>query len=130
MSDTDPVVADASAILALLKEERFGDFDPRRLFGATISAVNLSEVLEKLHSGGLPEDEADEAVAELNLSIVNFDRPQARVAAYLRARTRRAGLSLGDRACLALGLRSGSPVVTADRAWASLNVGVEVILTR
>jgi len=123
-------IADASAILALLKQEPFGKLDPQRLFGAMISAVNLSEVLERLCSGGLTESEAEEAVAELSLRVADFDEPQARLAAYLRPRTRRAGLSLGDRACLALGLHLGSPVITADRAWASLDTGVEVVLIR
>jgi PIN domain nuclease of toxin-antitoxin system len=123
-------IADASAILALLKQEPLGTLDPRRLFRATISAVNLSEVLERLCSGGLSESEADAAVAELSLRVADFDEPQARLAAYLRPRTRRAGLSLGDRACLALGLHLGRPVITADRAWASLDLGVEVVLIR
>jgi PIN domain nuclease of toxin-antitoxin system len=123
-------IADASAILALLKQEPFGKLDPRRLFRAPISAVNLSEVLERLCSGGLSESEADEAVAALSLRVADFDEAQARLAAYLRPRTRRAGLSLGDRACLALGLRLGRPVITADRAWASLDVGVEIVLIR
>jgi PIN domain nuclease of toxin-antitoxin system len=123
-------IADASAILALLKQEPLGKLDPRRLFRATISAVNLSEVLERLCSGGLSEAEADAAVAELSLRVADFDEPQARLAAYLRPRTRRAGLSLGDRACLALGLQLGRPVITADRAWASLDVGVEVVSIR
>jgi PIN domain nuclease of toxin-antitoxin system len=123
-------IADASAILALLKQEPLGALDPRRLFRATISAVNLSEVLERLCSGGLSESEADAAVAELSLRVADFDEPQARLAAYLRPRTRRAGLSLGDRACLALGLHLGRPVITADRAWASLDLGVEVVLIR
>ncbi len=65
MNDGVPI-ADASAILALLKQEPFGKLDPRRLFRATISAVNLSEVLERLCFGGLSEAEADEAVAALN----------------------------------------------------------------
>lgn len=124
------IIADASAILALLKQEPFGEFDPGHLFLSTISAVNLSEVLEKLCSGGLSELAAEHAVAALALRVVDFDEPQARLAAYLRARTHRAGLSLGDRACLALGLRFARPVVTADRAWASLQIGVEVILIR
>jgi PIN domain nuclease of toxin-antitoxin system len=123
-------VADASAILALLKQEPFGKLDPRRLFRAAISAVNLSEVLEKLCSGGLSESEAEEAVAALDLQVADFDESQARLTAYLRPLTRRAGLSLGDRACLALGLRLGRPVVTADRAWARLDAGVEVVLIR
>jgi PIN domain nuclease of toxin-antitoxin system len=123
-------IADASAVLALMKQEPFSRLDPRRLFRATISAVNLSEVLEKLCSGGLSETEAEEAVSKLNLQIVAFDEAQARLAAHLRPRTRRAGLSLGDRACLALGLQLGCPVITADRVWARLDVGVEVLLIR
>ena len=124
------IIADASAVLALLKQEPFGRFDARRLFRAIISAVNLSEVLERLCSGGLSELEADEAVATLNLRVEVFDESQARLAAYLRPQTRRAGLSLGDRACLALGISLGQPVVTADRAWATIDIGVEVILIR
>ena len=122
------IIADASAILALLKQEPLGEFQPRRLFRATISAVNLSEVLERLCCGGLSQPEAEEAVASLNLRVAEFDEPQARLAAYLRPQTRRAGLSLGDRACLALGLRLGFPVITADRAWARVDVGVEIVL--
>ena len=128
--DNGVTIADASAILALLKQEPLGDLDPRRLFRATISAVNLSEVLERLCSGGLSETAADAAVAELSLRVADFDEPQARLAAYLRPQTRRPGLSLGDRACLALGLQLDRPVITADRAWASLDVGVEVVAIR
>ena len=123
-------IADSSAILALLKQEPFDKLDPRRLFRATISAVNLSEVLERLCAGGLSESEADEAVAALNLRVADFDEAQARLAAHLRPRTRRAGLSLGDRACLALGLHLGRPVITADRVWTSLDIGVEVVVIR
>ncbi len=130
MSDDGPIVADASAILALLKQESFAGFDAQRLFRATISAVNLSEVLERLYSGGLDEARTDEAVAELNLRIVDFDAAQAKLAAQLRTATRRAGLSPGDRACLALGLQLGQPVVTAERIWTGLDLGVEIILIR
>ena len=129
MSDA-AIVADASAILALLKRERFDGFDPTRLFRATISAVNLSEVLEQLCSGGLDQPTADEAVAKLNLRIVDFDERQARLTAHLRPLTRAAGLSLGDRACLALARGLGCSVVTADRAWAALDLGVEIVLVR
>ena len=127
MNDGVPI-ADSSAILALLKQEPFDKLDARRLFRATISAVNLSEVLERLCAGGLSESEADEAVAALNLRVADFDEAQARLAAHLRPRTRRAGLSLGDRACLALGLHLGRPVITADRVWTSLDIGVEVVV--
>lgn len=126
----DAIVADASAILALLKQEPFRGFDPDRLFGAKISAVNLSEVIEKLCSGGLSEAEADEAIAELSLAVIVFDESQARLAAHLRHDTRRAGLSLGDRACLALGKRLGCPVATADHAWTTLDLGIDVLPIR
>jgi ribonuclease VapC len=126
----DDIVADASAIIALLVGGPITRLDPTRLAGASISAVNLSEVLARLQEFGTPESEAFTAVARLELRIVPFDEPQARIAARLRSITRRAGLSLGDRACLALGDRLGCPVVTADRIWASLDIGVEIVVIR
>jgi ribonuclease VapC len=124
------VVVDASAVIALLVGEPFTRFDPLHLAGASISAVNLSEVLARLQEIGMPESEAATAVARLSLRVVAFDEPQARAAARLRSATRHAGLSLGDRACLALGQSLGCPVVTADRIWASLAVGVEIVVIR
>jgi PIN domain nuclease of toxin-antitoxin system len=126
----EEIVADASAILAALKNESFSNFDPRRLIGATISAVNLCEILSKLHDDGLNEAQADAAVSAMDLRVISFDEQAARSGARLRPLTRQAGLSLGDRACLALANRLGSPVVTADRIWASLDVGVEIVLIR
>jgi ribonuclease VapC len=124
------IVADASAILAALKNEPFANVDPRNLVGATVSAVNFCEVLSKLHDDGLSEAQAHAAASTMDLGVVPFDAAQARIAARLRSITRRAGLSLGDRACLTLGHKLGYPVVTADRAWASLDVGVEIVLIR
>jgi len=124
------IVADASAVIALLVGEPFTRFDSERLGNALISAVNLSEVLARLPELGVPETAADAAVSRLNLRIVAFDEAQARATARLRPLTRHAGLSLGDRSCLALGEWLGCPVVTADRAWAQLEIGVEVILIR
>ncbi len=126
----DQIVADASAVLALLQREPFRHFDAERLVGALISAVNLSEVLGRLRAGGLSEVEAEAAVDALDLHTVPFDKLQAGIAAGLLASTRRAGLSLADRACLALGLHLGRPVVTADRAWTNLQLGAEIILIR
>jgi ribonuclease VapC len=120
------VVADASAILAALKNEPFITAAPWRVVGASVSAVNLSEVLTKLAEDGLTEAQAGTAVTSLDLRVVPFDRAQAVFAARLRAQTRGAVLLLGGRACLAL----GRPVVTADRVWGNLDVGVEVILIR
>jgi PIN domain nuclease of toxin-antitoxin system len=124
------IVADASAILAAVKNEPFSNVDPRRLVGSTISAVNVCEVLAKLYDDGLTDTQADSAMSTMDLRVVYFDGPQARIAARLRSITRHAGLSLGDRACLALGLELGRSVVTADRAWANLDIGVDIILIR
>jgi PIN domain nuclease of toxin-antitoxin system len=124
------IVADASAILAALKNEPFSNVDPRLLVGATVSAVNVCEVLSKLHDDGLNEEQAQAVVAVMDLRVLPFDGLQARTAARLRSMTRHAGLSLGDRACLALADRLGYPVVTADRVWASLEVGIEIIMIR
>jgi ribonuclease VapC len=124
------LVADASAIIALLVGEKFDRFAPSELNASRISAVNLSEVLTRLSELGVPEDTAEGAVARLNLRVIDFDEKQARATARLRPTTRRFGLSLGDRACLALGAALGCPVVTADRAWANLDIGVNIVLIR
>lgn len=129
MNDAD-IVADASAIIALLVGEPITRFDPERLPRSSISAINLSEVLARLQEIGMPESEAVSAVAQLELRVLAFDQPQARAAARLRSATRHAGLSLGDRACLALGAQLGCSVVTADRIWASLDIGVEIVVIR
>lgn len=124
------IVVDASAVIAFLVGEPFTRFDGERLGSAFISAVNLSEVLARLPEIGVPESATDAAIARLNLRVVAFDEAQARATARLRPLTRQAGLSLGDRACLALGNARGCAVVTADRAWATVDVGVEIILIR
>jgi len=110
-------VLDASALLALLNQEEGGDRVAELVVaGATISAVNLSEVAAKLSLAGMPEAQIREALDPLGLDIVPFDLDQAYQAVLLVGPTRAAGLSLGDRACLALASRVGLPAVTADRA--------------
>lgn len=127
---SDEVVADASAIIALLAGEPFERIDLERMAGAWVSAVNLSEVLSKLYEMSLPASEAAAAVSLLGLRVAPFDEAQAGVAARLKGSTGKAGLSLGDRACLALAKSLQSSVITADRAWANVDVGVQVILIR
>jgi len=95
-----------------------------------ISTVNLSEVIAKLLDAPMPVDRAVSALAVLNLTPVDFDRAQALAAAEVRNRTKHLGLSLGDRACLALARTRRLPVLTADRAWEKLKVGVEITLLR
>jgi ribonuclease VapC len=122
-------VLDASAILALLNQEPGGDTVEPYLAHGTMSAVNAAEVLSKLVDAGLAVDEARESLSLLGLEISSFDAHDAEVVASLRTATKAKGLSLGDRACLALGLRLGARVVTAERSWAALKV-VDVVTIR
>jgi PIN domain nuclease of toxin-antitoxin system len=115
-----PVVLDASALLALLQNEPGAEVVADLLPAGAMSAINLSEVVAKLMDHGMPQDDAREALDGLPIDIHPFDRDDAFAAGELRRVTRGAGLSLGDRACLALAMRLGVAAVTADRAWASL----------
>lgn len=124
------VVLDASAVLAYLQGEPGGETVAKHLTTASIGAVNYSEVIGKLTDKGLDAANVDAVLASIGLDVVEFDREQARDAGFLRAVTRKRGLSLGDRACLALGRARGVPVLTADRAWADVDAGVKVRLLR
>ncbi|MFZ2005945.1 MAG: type II toxin-antitoxin system VapC family toxin [Stellaceae bacterium] len=122
------IVADASAVLALLLGEAIHRLNPADLNGASISSVNLTEVLTRLCDLGIPGEAINASIAELNLRVISFDEMQARGAAGFRAASRKFGLSLGDRACLALAKELGCAAVTADRAWAAVDSDVEVIV--
>lgn len=122
---------DASAVLALLFEEPGAEAARAQLRAGVIGAANLAEVLAKLSDRGLPPTEAVRAVAILGLEVVPMTEAQARRSAELRPFTRAAGLSLGDRACLALAAELGVLALTADRNWNAVagaaGVGVQVI---
>lgn len=126
---TDAVL-DASAVLALLQREAGSDAVVARLAGAAISSVNLSEVVAKLADAGMPESAIRSAINPLALDVRPFDDHAAYAAGLLRPRTRSMGLSLGDRACLALGIALSRPIVTTERTWKSLKIGAEVVLAR
>jgi ribonuclease VapC len=125
------VVLDASAIMVLLKHEPGGDeLTPELLSNATCSTVNLAEVLTKLVTAGLPPDEAwGHALTPIRESAP-FTDEHAKIAGSLIAETCHLGLSLGDRACLALGLALKAPVYTADRAWKTLKLGIRIHVIR
>jgi len=126
------VVLDASAVLALLNNEAGAPTVAGRLEGASISAVNWSEVVQKAISLGVDRAPSDmrEEMAAVGLSVRDFSATQAEIAAGLWMSTREVGLSLADRACLALAVDMRAPVLTGDRAWQGLEIGVEVILIR
>jgi ribonuclease VapC len=123
-------VLDASAILLLLNHEPGSSKVETLLSGAFASSVNLAEVASKLAESGMPALDIRSAIGALGLTIVDFDADMAYEAGGLRALTRNAGLSLGDRACLATGKVLGKVVVTADRVWANLSVGVKIRCVR
>jgi len=123
-------VLDTSALLAAMFQETGADRVDALLSRAALSSVNLSETLAKLADRGVDMSIAATAVERLNIDIIPFDAIQARVCAELRLPTRAAGLSLGDRACIALGMMLGATIVTADRPWASLDLGVPMIFIR
>jgi PIN domain nuclease of toxin-antitoxin system len=121
---------DASALLALMLCEAGADAVQAILPIARISAVNLSEVVAKLQERGVPDDVIAESLAELDLDVVSFDRPHAMRAGLLRQATRAAGLSLGDRACLASAATAGATALTTDRVWGALDLGISIEVAR
>jgi PIN domain nuclease of toxin-antitoxin system len=124
-------VLDASAMLALMLGEPGAERAQQVISeGAVISAVNVAEVVTRQIDLGVTAGEARQNVEELEVEVVPFDEELAYRAGLLRSATRSAGLSLGDRACIALAERLSLPALTADRSWASLQVGVQIDVIR
>lgn len=123
-------VLDASALLALLNEEKGKDRVEAAVADSVISAVNYCETLGKLIDGGMTDTDAREAVELLNLQVIDFDAGLAQIAAALRPKTKMLGLSLGDRSCLALALVRNDVAITAERAWSKLRMGVKIEVIR
>ncbi len=124
------MVLDASALLALINAERGWEVVAAVLAEAAISAVNLTEVVTKMIDIGIPEDNAWDEAADLVPIVVEFGPELARKTAELRSATRSLGLSLGDRACLALAERLRLPALTADQSWRRVSIGVEIRFVR
>ncbi len=123
-------VLDASALLAVLLQERGADIVEPRVAGAAISTVNYSEVLKKaVEKGGTLEDAAS-AVRGLQMEIIPFEESNAREAARLYPATRDKGLSFADRACLSLAIELDAPLYTADGRLADVDVPIDVVLIR
>ena len=99
---------------------------------AVVSSVNLSEVAAKLSDHGVGSQEVLEILSGLGLEVREFDTELAFMAGALREVTRPLGLSLGDRACLALGIAEGVPILTTDRAWelVPIKAPAEVVVVR
>ncbi|MEK7849029.1 MAG: type II toxin-antitoxin system VapC family toxin [Chloroflexota bacterium] len=124
------VVLDASALLALLNREPGAESVAAVLPGAALSTLNLAEVVAKLSDGGMPGEAVREVLQGLPVEVMPFDEEHAYKAGLLPRSAGGAALSLGDRGCLSLAQSLGLPVLTADRSWRHLSVGVEVRLIR
>ncbi len=129
MSD---IVLDSSAVLALMQRERGAELVAASLPGAMLGVVNLAEVMTKLCERGVPLEVARYAVSSLGVKIAEFTEEQADLIGKLRPLTRSAGLSLGDRACLALAKTSGAKILTTETVWPQIAeiVGVEIQVIR
>jgi ribonuclease VapC len=129
-------VLDASAFLAYLRDEPGAEIVENALIdGCYISIINWVEVLSKVVDLGESPDEIikrlrDEGLLENSLEIIACNEEDAITIAKFRPLTKSAGLSLGDRACLALGKRLNLPVLTADKVWNSLSLGITITLIR
>lgn len=124
------IILDSSALLAYLNAEAGAALVERALPEAAMSTVNFAETVGRLMAHGQPIESIREMFDILGLELVDFDSGLAERTGTLLAQTHPQGLSLGDRACLALAERQGAPALTADRAWAAAAVGVEIRLIR
>lgn len=117
---------DASALLALLYAEPGADVVEAAIDRAAISTVNWSEVCQRSAARGVETAGLRIDVESLGLELVPFSAEDAEEAASLWPRGRDLGLSLGDRACLALATRLSCAALTADRSWLGLELDIEI----
>jgi ribonuclease VapC len=129
---TKKVVLDASAVLAYLQDESGSEkVDVVLSEGrAIMSAVNYAEVVGKLLEAGLSESSVIVVMENLELQIEPLDDKQAWETGMLRMSTREFGLSLGDRACLALAHIKKLSIITADKQWDKLKTSIKIIQLR
>jgi ribonuclease VapC len=123
-------VLDASALLAFINREPGAERVMAVLGEAAISAVNFSEVVTKLALRNRSPQRILDELTEFELEVVDFNRVLAEDAGLLATATRGQGLSLGDRACLALARRENAVALTADNAWRRVRVGIEIQFIR
>lgn len=124
------VVLDASALIAAIFEEEGGQIVEQHLSHAILSTVNMAEVATYMLNHGIGSKEIYSSLSDLALETLDYTEKHAFLTAELRSKTKSKGLSLGDRACLSLAISEKLPVLTADRAWAKLDLGVKIQLIR
>ncbi len=123
-------VLDASALLALLNDETGAEIVQEVLPDAVISSINFSEVVTRLALFGMPVNTVHDTLDILGLEIIPFDATLAYDIGDLAIATKHLGLSIGDRACLALAKNTERTAVTADKIWSKVNTSVTIKLIR
>ncbi len=123
-------VLDASALIAFLRNEPGADKVAAILPGACISAVNLSETLGKMVEHGKPLEATSYQIQRLGIPVIPFDDEQAKITASLWKSTRTIGMSLGDRSCLALAIKTSLPALTTERDSGKCGLNIEIVKIR
>lgn len=123
-------VLDASALIALLRKEPGAEKVAAVLTRSCISSVNLAETYSKMVEYGKRLEDVAYQVGRLSIPVILFDGEHAQLAASFWKQTRSVGMSLGDRACLALAMQTGLPAYTTEENWLKCNVGVQVVKIR
>ena len=124
------VVVDASAILALINNEKGKDVVEQVLHNAIVSSINFSEVITVTNRNGFNEKEVITLLSNIFPNVIDFNYEQACIAAHLDQYTKKLSLSLGDRSCLALAKYQKCSVISADGNWQKLDIGVDIKLIR
>ncbi len=124
------IVFDSSVVIAILKQERGFESAESSLSDALISTVNMSEIATYLARNGVPSDTIQEVLASFPIQVVPFEESLAIQTGCLYSSCKHLGLSLGDRACLALAMSRKMPVLTADRVWSKLDLGISIQVLR
>lgn len=125
------VVLDSSALLALIQNEPGAEIIKPLLNITVMSTINVAESLTVLQRANISPQEALSLINDIVNMIVPFDLEQARHVAELQSHVQHKGLSLGDRACISLGIKLQASIYTADKVWSELKLmGAEIKLIR
>jgi len=116
------VILDASALLALIQEEKGAEIIKPLLKFSVMSAINIAETLSVLQRTNISPQEGLALVSDIINTAIPFDMEQAQVVAELQPLVQAKGLSLADRACISLGIKLQLPIYTADKIWNELQL--------
>ena len=125
------IVFDSSALIMLFAKEKGYEFIRHHMKNAIISSVNIAEVYKYcIEVQKLTEDDCRSLKKLSGIKIINFCEEQALITAKIIKETKQYGLSLGDRACIALAMLENCPVLTCDKIWQKVDLGIEFLMAR